>query len=65
MHKMYVDVNIVEHYPAAGGGAEGGAVRGEVEELVPGARQGPEPPQPGVLGRDVVSAGVHRAVDWS
>ena len=62
---MYIDVKIVEPYPAAGGGSEGGTVRGEVEELVPGTRQGPEPPQPGVLGRDVVRAGVHRAVDWA
>ena len=54
------------YYPAAGGGAEAGPVWGEVQELVAGTLEGSEPPQPGVLGRDVVSAGVHSAVDcWA
>ena len=57
---------IGDHYPAAGGGSEAGPVWGEVQELVSRTRQGSEPPQPGVLGRDVVSAGVHSAVDcWA
>ena len=38
---------IGDHYPAAGGGSEAGPVWGEVQELVAGTRQGPEPPQPG------------------
>ena len=54
---------IGDHYPAAGGGSEAGPVWGEVQELVPGTLEGSEPPQPGVLGRDVVSAGVHHKLN--
>ena len=51
------------YYPAAGGGSEAGPVWGEVQELIPGTLEGSEPPQPGVLGRDVVSAGVHHKLN--